>query len=47
MLNVLFVLVIIAFNSTLLYLGYKYNILNIAIILALLGTIVSLVIWWC
>lgn len=45
MLNVLFVLIMIAFNSILLYLGYKYNILNVAIILALLGTIISLVIW--
>ena len=45
MLNVLFVLIMIAFNSILLYLGYKYSILNVAIILALLGTIISLVIW--
>ena len=47
LMNVLFILVMIAYNSTLLYLGYKYNILNVAIILSILGTIVSLVIWWC
>lgn len=47
MLNVLFILMMIAYNFTLLYLGYKYNLLNIAIVLAILGTIVSSVIWWC
>lgn len=47
MLNVLFVLIMIAYNATLLYLGYKYSILNVAIILALLGTVVSLAIWRC
>lgn len=46
-LNLILIFLLIAFNIGMLYLGYYYDNLTLAIILALFGTISSVVFWRC